>query len=130
MIPVHKTLESAGADWELQEDITFWPFQQVLVRTGVFLPKDIPVNHFVLTAPRSSLFGKFNLIQTNSIGIIDADFKNEILTPLLNLSTVPVTVKKGTGMGQLICTNYVNIFPIKDAKRIGGFGSSDKKDLH
>lgn len=127
MIPEHKTLESAGADWELQEDTVFMPFQQVLVPTGVYLP-EMPEDSFILTSPRSSLFGKFKLIQTNSVGIIDSDFENEILTPLLNLSTEPVTVKKGTGMGQLVATNFLRLFPVKGEKRKGSFGSTDKKN--
>lgn len=127
--PVHKTKHSAGADWETQEDITFYPFTQVLVRTGVFIPEGTAENTFFLLAPRSSTFKKYKLIQTNSVGILDADYPNEILAPLLNLSMETITIPKGTSLGQLVNVNYNQVFDVLDVERLDGFGHTDRNQV-
>lgn len=55
-----------------------------------------------MLAPRSSLGTKTPLIQTNSIGIIDAGYRGALKVPVLNLGGNPFTVKTGTAYFQLL----------------------------
>lgn len=83
---------------------------------------------------RSSTPLKYWLVMANSIGIIDGDYygnesnDGEIFFQLINLSPVPIKLKKGDKIGQII---FKKILVTDDdhlsskKKRTGGFGSSD-----
>lgn len=55
-----------------------------------------------MLAPRSSLGTKTPLIQTNSIGIIDAGYRGPLKVPVLNLGGSPFSVKTGCAYFQLL----------------------------
>ena len=124
MIPTHKTTGSAGADVSAVEDVTILPGEYKFIKTGAFIPENMPTSHFLILVPRSSLCLKQGLIQPNSIGIIDADYPDEILHCFFNIGKVHVTIKKGDRIGQLICVPYVSVFDVESNERLGGFGST------
>lgn len=146
MTPTHQTMNSAGADVACAETVTIEPKSYALVKTGAYLPDDIPDRHFAMLVPRSSLFMKTGLMQRsnypltwhniepseedltqcNGVGIIDADYKDEILMPLYNITDEPVTVMEGDRIGQLVTMEYKQVYPVKQSERNGGFGSSGK----
>ena len=76
LMPRRANSTDAGLDLKAKEDYLLLPFQRVLVGTGVSVK--IPVGHFGMLVPRSSL-SKNNIILTNSVGIIDADYRGEIM---------------------------------------------------
>ena len=125
MTPTHKTMGSAGADVSAVEDVTILPGEYAFIKTGAFVPENMPKSHFLILAPRSSLCLKQGLIQPNSIGIIDADYPNEILHCFLNIGKEPVKIPKGERIGQLVCVPFISVFPTESNIRTGGFGSTN-----
>lgn len=135
-LPVRKTNHSAGYDIEAAEDITIKPYQPgikpTLVPTGIkaYLNSD----EFLLLANRSS-GPKKGLILANGIGVIDADYYNNIENEghiyfqFFNHTDKAITIKKGDAIGQVIFQKYLTIDNEKENnnKRTGGFGSTDKR---
>jgi dUTP pyrophosphatase len=120
--------------WDLRSNnptITIEPGQKVKIYTGVKM--EIPVRHIGLIAPRSGLGSKFRIGLANTIGIIDSDYRGEIIVNLVNDGDEPVTIEQFDRFCQLV------IMPVRiDTFRIvnrlqetgrgdGGFGSSGVK---
>lgn len=100
-----------------------------LVSTGVkaYMPKDM----YLELSVRSSCPLKYWLIMANGVGIIDSDYadnpdnEGEIFFQLINLSTVPILLKKGDVIGQGIFKRYEKTYDdSSDGERVGGFGST------
>lgn len=92
----------AGIDLSTLETTTLPAMCRVLVRTGVSVK--IPAGSVGLLVPRSSL-SKNGIVMTNSIGVIDADYRGELLASLMYVGNggVPaVTIPKGERIVQLI----------------------------
>ena len=82
---------------------------------------------------RSSNPKKLGLILANSVGVIDADYYNnldndgEIMFAFYNLLPWDVTIKAGDRIGQGKFTQFMRPtvgLRIKDQERVGGFGST------
>lgn len=128
--PEYKTIGSVGADLSTIEKYTINPLEVLLLRTGLIV--EIPENFFGMIAPRSSIVLKNHLDMPNSVGIIDSDYRGELLIPLRNLGTKPFTIEKGERIAQLIILPYVKgeFYQTTDlsktARGVGGFGSTGK----
>lgn len=72
----------AGADLVSREDVFLSKGKRTLIPTGVFV--EIPHGYVGLLVPRSSL-SKRNIVMTNSVGIIDAEYRGEIMASLMYL---------------------------------------------
>lgn len=101
-----------------------------LVPTGVKCRLDSGT--YLELAVRSSCPLKHWLIMGNSVGIIDADYYNNpdneghIYFQIINLSPVPIILKKGDAIGQGIIKPYLKTEDDNaTAERLGGFGSTD-----
>ena len=102
-----------------------------LVPTGVKAQLD-PGTYLDLSV-RSSCPLKYWLIMANSVGIIDGDYYNNpdneghIYFQIINLSPLPIILKKGDCIGQGIIKPYLKTEDDNaTATREGGFGSTDK----
>ena len=102
-----------------------------LVPTGVKAKLD-PGTYLELSV-RSSCPLKYWLIMANSVGIIDGDYYNNsdneghIYFQIINLSPLPIILKKGDCIGQGIIKPYLKTEDDNTiAIREGGFGSTDK----
>lgn len=62
----------------------------------------IPPGIVCLLMPRSSLCIKKNVVQSNSVGLIDYDFRGEVMLPVLNVGKVGVTITDGEKVAQLL----------------------------
>lgn len=100
-----------------------------LVTTGMKV--QLADNEYLEITARSSLPLKHWLIVANAEGIIDADYYNnpdnegEIFFQLINLSPVPILIRKGDYIGQGIIKTYGKTDnDCAQADRIGGLGSS------
>lgn len=100
-----------------------------LVPTGVKCK--IPKGWYLQLSARSSLPLKHWLIVANGIGVIDGDYydnpsnEGHIYFQLINLSPVPIVIKKGEKFGQGIFLNFgVTSDDKATEKRKGGFGST------
>ena len=101
-----------------------------LVSTG--MKCHLENNQYLELSVRSSCPLKNWIIMANSVGIIDADYYNnpdnegEIFFQLINLSPIPIYLKRGDRIGQGIIHTYDRTFDdnVTDI-RSGGFGSTD-----
>lgn len=125
-----KTEGSAGFDLVTCEDVTFngnCDFK--LVDLGIVVKPSCDGFHFLIM-PRSSTFMRYKLIQTNSVGLIDADYsgKNDYLkVPLLYMGQGQMFVPKGTRLCQLLLysgTKISELLKFDPQESRGGFGST------
>lgn len=106
---------------------------QLLLQYHTDIAVEIPEGYVGLLFPRSSVCKK-SLSLTNSVGVIDAGYRGEIMAVFRNTTDViPAVYKEGERFAQLV------IIPIQDVQPIeveelsesdrgeGGYGSSDKK---
>lgn len=100
-----------------------------LVPTGV--KANLDLGTYLELSVRSSCPLKYWLIMANSVGIIDADYYNNpdneghIYFQMINLSPVPIILKKGDAIGQGIIKTYIKTEDDNStASRLGGFGST------
>lgn len=126
--PQYMSLGAAGADLSSLYTVDIKPEEQVMIDTGSYLA--IPLGHFGLVCPRSSLCNKSGLHMVNSVGIIDEDYRGSIKLVYKNTSKKVVTVNKGERIGQIIIQPYVKakfveVEELEDTVRgEGGFGST------
>lgn len=123
----HET--DAGLDLKARETMKIPRGVTKAVPLGVCC--EIPQNHVGLLFPRSSM-GKTPFRMTNSVGVIDSDYRGEICAMYQNTSVDTLTIEKGERVAQLVIvpiqivsTEYVD--ELTDTKRgTGGFGSTGK----
>ncbi len=129
VIPTYGTQYSAGADlYSCDEDTTIKSMETAFIHTGIAL--EIPEGYAGLIYARSGLACKKGLAPANKVGVIDADYRGEIMVALHNHSTNDVTVAKGERIAQLVITPYITaVFDEVDelsetVRGAGGFGST------
>ena len=133
IVPTYGTEYSAGADLYLLpgENITVEPHKTVLVHTGIAM--EIPEGYCGLIFARSGLATKRGLAPANKVGVIDADYRGEIMVALHNHSDAPVTLDGGERVAQLaivpfLKAEFAEVSELSDTVRgEGGFGSTGKK---
>lgn len=133
IIPTYGSEYAAGADLYacLEEAITIEPGDTLLVKTG--LAMEIPVGFAGLIYARSGLASKKGLAPANKVGVVDADYRGEIMVALHNHSKVSAIVEPGERIAQMVITPfltvaYTQVDQLDDTKRgQGGFGSTGSK---
>lgn len=92
----------------------------------------IPEGYYFKVVPRSGLALWDGLSIVNSPGTIDAGYRNEWMTIVVNLSNEEVILKKGDRICQLILSKiynyeFIETDDLSDSERgKGGFGSTGK----
>lgn len=88
-----------------------------------------PAGCYVQLHARSSLCLRHSCILANSVGVIDPDYRNEVMVPLLNYGNGVVMIGAGERIAQLVVQPYetpiltlIDELPATD--RVGGFGST------
>ena len=133
IVPTYGTEYSAGADlYNLPvENVTVEPHKTVLIHTGIAM--EIPEGYCGLIFARSGLATKRGLASANKVGVIDADYRGEIMVALHNHSDASVTVEGGERVAQLaivpfLKAEFAEVSELSDTVRgEGGFGSTGKK---
>lgn len=133
VIPTYGTEFAAGADLYacMDEAITIAPGETHFVKTG--LAMEVPVGYAGLIYARSGLACKKGLAPANKVGVIDSDYRGEIMVALHNHSNVEVTVESGERIAQLVITPYIvaafnQVEELEETVRgEGGFGSTGRK---
>lgn len=103
--PKYMSAGAAGADLESKWVGDIKPGEQVMVPTGTMM--SIPEGYFGMLAPRSSLCNKGGLRLVNSVGIIDSDYRGEIMFCYKNDGEGTVHIKYGERIGQVIIMPFV-----------------------
>lgn len=132
-IPTYGSEFSAGADLYALADeaITIEPRQTVLVHTGVAM--EIPTGYVGLIFARSGLATKRDLAPANKVGVIDSDYRGEIMVALHNHGSEAKTIENGERIAQLVLVPYLTaefdeVDELSDTTRgEGGFGSTGRK---
>ncbi len=132
-VPTYGTAAAAGADlYALPDgDISVAPGETVLVHTGLAL--EIPVGYMGLVFARSGLASKRGLAPANKVGVIDADYRGEIMVALYNQSDKTQVIASGERVAQLVlvpflAAEYEESESLSETDRgAGGFGSTGRK---
>ncbi len=132
IIPTYGTEYSAGADlYNLDEAVTIQAGETVLIHTGISL--EIPEGFGGFIYARSGLASKRGLAPANKVGVIDADYRGEIMVALHNHSDKAATVDAHERVAQLVIAPFLKVEyelseELSDTVRgTGGFGSTGTK---
>lgn len=130
-LPTRGTDKSAGLDFYATETVTIEPNESVVVGTGVALA--IPENSVLLLVGRSGLGFKKGLRLANSVGVIDSDYRGEIMAKVHNDSKEAHTIEKGTRFAQGVLVPFL-LSEIEEVTNLpttargeGGFGHTGEK---
>ena len=130
-LPRRATHQSAGYDFVLPVDVSLKPGESMRIPTGIrcYMEEGYVLKIF----PRSSLGLKYQMGLLNTVGIIDADYyealnEGHIIAPIINRSNVTMELKRGERFVQgVFLAYYTAEEELPQDKRVGGFGSSDKR---
>ena len=131
-IPTYGSAGAAGADLYalLDKELTIGPGKTEMVHTG--LQMEIPEGYAGLVYARSGLASKRHLAPANKVGVIDADYRGEIIVALHNHGEEPQTIAPGERIAQIVITPFLRgIFTeaseLEETSRgEGGFGSTGR----
>ena len=127
-LPTFGTDGAAGMDFYLPRPETFIPNETRLVPLGIAV--EVPKGHMLIVAPRSSTGIKTPLRMTNSIGVIDSDYRGEINAVFENTSNEEYIAHEGDRLVQGILVEVPKVLiqeveELTETKRgSGGFGST------
>lgn len=133
VIPTYGSSFSAGADLYAvcDNEITIESGKTVLIHT--YLSMEIPEGYGGFIFARSGLASKKGLAPANKVGVIDSDYRGEIMVALHNHSDEPRTVCHGERIAQLVIMPYLTAEFIEcdelseTVRGAGGFGSTGTK---
>lgn len=131
ILPKRATENSAGADLYacIENPVIIKKGEIVKIPAGISIePED--KNTVLMIFARSGLSSKYGITLANCTGIIDSDYRGEIIIPLINLGKSDFTIEKNMRIAQLVVMPV--IFPeivetenLSDTERgINGFGST------
>ncbi len=131
-LPKYQTEEAAAMDIAAflpeEGEVVLQPGEWKLIPTGLCMA--IPKNFGGFLLGRSGLAAKYGVSLTNSVGLIDADYRGEVKVNLINQGKEPFVIRDGDRIAQLLLmgTPKVEAFPtdtLDDTERgTGGFGST------
>lgn len=126
----YATAGSSGMDLRACMDDAFLniaPGQRVSVPSGICMEICTPgVGGFLYS--RSGLGAVKGLVVAQGVGVIDADYRGELVVWLLNTSDTPVTIHRGDRVAQLVFQPVCRLQPLtaqvlsETVRGGGGFG--------
>jgi dUTP pyrophosphatase len=125
--PFYATGGSAGVDLATTSDFVIEPHAKMKIPLGIKM--SIPVGYVGLLIGRSSMGAK-GLVLANAVGVIDSDYRGEIIALMHNTNNFPVSIMKGDRIAQLLIMpvaqpKFVIANELDDTARgTGGFGST------
>ena len=131
-MPTYGTEYAAGADLYacLEDTVTIQPGETVKIPIGIAL--ELPENTAGLIFARSSLGTKRGLAPANKVGVIDPDYRGEVMVMLHNHSKTEAQIAPGERVAQLLVVpvftpGFIAADTLSDTVRgEGGFGSTGK----
>lgn len=132
VIPTYGSPEAAGADLYacLDESVSIPAGQTVFIPTGLAL--EVPVGCAGLIYARSSMGTKRGLAPANKVGVIDSDYRGQVMVALHNHGQDDQIVQPGERVAQLLITpvftpGFREVEDLSDTERgAGGFGSTGR----
>ena len=132
--PTYGSQYAAGADlYALTngEILRFAPDETKMIHTG--LAVEIPEGYAGLVYARSGIATKRGLAPANKVGVIDSDYRGEVMVSLHNHSGKEQEFSDGERIAQLViapflAAEFCDTDELSDTARgEGGFGSTGKK---
>lgn len=133
-VPTYGSEFSAGADLYActnGETVTIAPGETKLIHTGIAM--EIPEGYAGLIYARSGIANKRGLAPSNKVGVVDADYRGEIMVSLHNHSNQQQEIADFERIAQMVITpflkvEYTETDELSETVRgEGGFGSTGKK---
>ena len=133
VVPTYGSEFAAGADLyaAVEESVTIAPSETKLIPTGIAM--EIPVGYAGFIYARSGLASKKGLAPANKVGVVDADYRGEVMVALHNHGKTEQTIEAGERIAQMviapfITANFIVSDSLEDTVRgAGGFGSTGSK---
>lgn len=134
IIPRRSTEKSAGYDLSacLSEPLTIAPHEIAKVPTGISAELVSDTDAVLLIYARSSLATKHGITLANCVGVVDSDYRGEIIVAMINHSDKSYTISHGDRIAQLVISPVLlpdveEACELSETKRgEGGFGSTGK----
>jgi dUTP pyrophosphatase len=111
------------AGWDLksaEETFTLKPGAKIAVDTGIKVA--IPRNYVGIIAPRSGMGTKYRVGLANTIGIIDADYRGDVIVHLVNDGNIDVEIKQYDRICQMLIVPIV----LQSMRRVGTLGTTSR----
>lgn len=132
-LPVYGSEFAAGADLCacLDAPVIIAPGETVMIHTG--LAMEIPTGFAGLVYARSGLASKRGVAPANKVGVVDSDYRGELMVALHNHGQEPQAIEDGERIAQLVITPYLTAEFLEaetlseTARGGGGFGSTGRK---
>lgn len=134
VIPKRATAGSAGMDLYacIDEKITVQPHECVKFPTGIAIA--LPsADYGAFIFARSGLSVNHGLAPANCVGVVDSDYRGEVIVGLVNQFDTPYTVEPNERIAQMVIMP-VSLPDIEECDELddtlrgdGGFGHSGKK---
>lgn len=132
VVPTKGSIEAAGSDLYacVDSSITILPHTTEKIGTGIAL--ELPQQSFGAIFARSGLATKQGLRPANCVGVIDSDYRGEIIVALHNDTDEPKTISPSERIAQLVVLPFVPVEfeEVEDLtntiRGTGGFGSTGK----
>lgn len=129
-IPERGSMAAAGYDLyaAISEPYDIAPHSTVKVPTGISI--ELPVETFGAIFARSGLATKKGLAPANKVGVVDADYRGEVIVALHNDTDEMQSIEPGERVAQLIVLPFYPIVfeeveELEDTARgTAGFGST------
>ncbi|MGN1418235.1 MAG: dUTP diphosphatase [Acutalibacteraceae bacterium] len=130
VMPTYGSAYAAGADLYacMSESTQILPGETKFVHTGICI--ELPLGLVGLVYARSGLSCKRDLAPANKVGVIDCDYRGEIMVALHNHGTEARTIEPGERIAQLVVMPYVTADFVEcqelseTVRGDGGFGST------
>jgi len=125
-LPTRGSRFSAGLDLYSSEDVTIASHERAVVKTGLSVA--VPHGFYGRVAPRSGLAVKHGLDVL--AGVIDSDYRGELLCALINHGTEPIEISAGMRIAQLVIESIATPEPVwsedlsETDRGEGGMGST------
>ncbi|NLM61880.1 MAG: dUTP diphosphatase [Clostridiales bacterium] len=129
--PARATGGAAGMDLRacIDEPVELQPGKLTTVPSGIAI--ELPEGYAAFVFARSGLGIKHGITLSNSVGVIDSDYRGEIRIGLINLSDKSYTIQPGDRIAQLVVMQVAApVFVEGELGRTdrgdGGFGSTGR----
>jgi dUTP pyrophosphatase len=129
-LPAYATEHSAGMDLlaAIEAPLTLAPLARAGIPTGIAIA--LPPGFEAQVRARSGLSLRHGITMANGVGTIDADYRGEVIVPVVNLSDAPFTIERGMRFAQMIIARHARATWHEaaaldaTARGAGGFGST------
>lgn len=127
-MPERKYPEDAGADLKAAYGAVVFPGETEMIGTGVRAL--IPYHYAGFVFARSGLASRHGIRPANCVGVVDHQYRGEIMVPVHNDSAIPYKIEAGDRIAQLVILyvelpTFVVVGRLPESDRgAGGFGST------